>query len=173
MRRIINKPEKVQPSLAEYGRTKNLAEDCQHTAPKFSGPNNITKIFMLPCCKFESFSLHNYESWSAIYLPKCLCHKLSLRIFHSNDSHITLLYQFFLPKNLSFHTKFCIDWYSSAFRLHKAKEYLARGKGFTLQNIGTNARSSASKGWEVTQLFFTNYRVKQCKIMTIPHTFVS
>lgn len=108
MRRIINKPEKVQPSLAEYGRTENLAEDCQHTAPKFSGPNNITKIFMLPCCKFESFSLHNYESWSAIYLPKCLCHKLSLRIFHSNDSHITLLYQFFFPKIFPFIPNFVL-----------------------------------------------------------------
>ena len=107
MRRIINKPEKVQPSLAEYGRTENLAEDCQHTAPKFSGPDNITKIFMLPSCKFESFFFFNYEPWSAIYLPKCLRHKLSLRIFSLKwYSHITLLYQFFFPKIFPFTPNF-------------------------------------------------------------------
>ena len=173
MRRIINKPEKAQPSLAEYGRTENLVEDCQHKAPKFSGPNNITKIFMLSCCKFESFSLHNYEPWCAIYILKCLRHKLLLRIFSlKRYNHITLLYQFFFPKIFPFTPNFVLIGIK-AFQLHRAKEYLPRGKGLTLQNIGTNVRSSASKGWEVTQLFLTNYRVKQCKITTIPHTFVS
>ena len=37
-------PETVLPSLAEYGHTENLAEDCPHTAPVFLSPNGITNI---------------------------------------------------------------------------------------------------------------------------------
>ena len=66
-----------------------------------------------------------------------VCHKLSPRIFHSNDTVILLYY-------INFSSQKSFLSYQILYRLHKAKEYLAGGKGFTLQNFGTNARSSAS-----------------------------